>query len=103
MKPVISSPARSRDDAAFAESLRLISEIQTAIRNRDVKLVRQKGDLLKGAITSVLAKAAFEAASTLEKASSEDQLVDARDACQRLEAAIQSLNAETLKEPVTKV
>jgi HPt (histidine-containing phosphotransfer) domain-containing protein len=77
---------------ALTESLRLLAEIQAAISAGDVKAIRQTGDTLKGSITSVLAKEAFNAASTLERTLHEDDLASAQDACRRLREAINSLN-----------
>jgi hypothetical protein len=77
---------------ALTESLRLLGEIQAAISARDVKAIGQTGDTLKGSITSVLAKEAFNAASTIEKTLHEDDLASAQDACRRLREAINSLN-----------
>jgi len=77
---------------ALTKSRRLLAEIQAAIRAGDVKTIRQTADALKACITSVLAKEAFEAASTLEKTLHEDDLTRAQDACRRLRDAINSLN-----------
>lgn len=53
-------------------------------------------------ITSVLAKAAFEAASELEKVSGEDELAYAFDVCGRLEAMILSLNPQQEENPANR-
>jgi two-component system, sensor histidine kinase and response regulator len=79
------------DDYALTQSLKLLAEIQTAIRAGDVSAIRHTADALKGSITSVLAKKAFEAASTLEKTVHEVDLARAKDACRCLRAAIASL------------
>lgn len=102
MKHTVSGSPISLDDATLADSVKLLSEIQAAIHTRDLNVVRQKADLLKGAITSVLAKAAFEAASRLESTFDENELAHAREACQRLEGAILSLHATVLEEPAGK-
>ena len=78
---------------AFTQSVKLLAEIQAAIKAGDVKTIHHSADALKGSITSVLAKASFEAASTLEKAVHEDDLARARDACRRLRKAIICLNS----------
>jgi hypothetical protein len=80
------------EDAALTKSLKLLAEIQAAIKASDVNAIRQTADALKGCITAVLAKRAFEAASTLEQTEHEDDLGRAQDACRRLRAAITSLN-----------
>ena len=84
---------RAVENNALTQCRNLIVEIQTAIKAGDVKTIRNKADALKGYITSVLAKEAFEAAATLEKTLNEDDLARAQDACQRLRAAIDSLNS----------
>jgi two-component system, sensor histidine kinase and response regulator len=80
------------EDAALTESLKLLAEIQAAIGAGDVTAIRHTADSLKGPITSVLAKEAFEAAYTLEQTLHEDDLARAQDACRRLRAAVTSLN-----------
>jgi hypothetical protein len=77
---------------ALTQCLKLLGEVQAAIRTGDVKAIRQSADMLKGSITSVLAKEAFEVASTLEETMHEDDLARAQDACRRLRAAIASFN-----------
>jgi two-component system, sensor histidine kinase and response regulator len=78
--------------SALTASLQLLREIHRAIRVGDVKTIRQSADALKGSITSVLAKEAFDAATALEKTEHEGDLARAQDACRRLRAAINSLN-----------
>jgi|ERR1700733_2393888 len=86
----VASPAV--EDDALTRSLRLLEVIQTAIRIGDVDTIRHTAEALKGPITSVLAREALTAASTLEKAEHEEDLDRAQDACRRLQAAIASLN-----------
>ncbi len=80
------------EDDAVTRSLKLLDVIRSAIKAGDVETIRETGDVLKGCITAVLAKEALTAASALEKAEHEDDLGRAQDACQRLQAAIASLN-----------
>jgi hypothetical protein len=80
------------EDDAVTRSLKLLDVIRSAIKAGDVETIRETGDVLKGCITAVLAKEALTAASALEKAEHEDDLGRAQDACQRLRAAIGSLN-----------
>ena len=81
------------EDDPVTRSLKLLDVIRSAIKAGDVETIREPGDALKGCITSVLAKEALIAASELEKAEHEDDLGRAQDACQRLQAAITSLNS----------
>jgi hypothetical protein len=90
--PVASVASPSVEDDALTRSLKLLDAIQTAIRAGDVDTIRHRAEALKGSITSVLAREALTAASTLEKAENEDDLDRALDACRRLRAAITSLN-----------
>jgi two-component system sensor histidine kinase/response regulator len=80
------------ENNALTESQKMLADIQAAIRAGDVKTIRHTADALKGSITSVLAKEAFEAANTLEKTLHEDDLARAQDACRRLQGALTSLN-----------
>jgi CheY-like chemotaxis protein len=84
-------------DSAVSQSLKLLSQIRAAISAGDVQTIRHAADALKGSITSVLAKEAFEAASTLEKTVDEDDLVRAQETCRRLREAVISLNPSTGK------
>jgi len=79
-------------DYAFTHSLTLLAQIQAAVRAGEVNTIRHAADALKGSITSVLAKEAFEAISTLEETVHEGDFARADDACRRLRAAISSLN-----------
>src|ERR1700722_902425 len=92
--PVASVASPSAEDDGVTRSLKLLNAIQTAIRAGHVETIRHTAEALKGSITSVLAREALTAASTLEKAENEDDLDGALDACRRLRAAITSLNPE---------
>jgi hypothetical protein len=86
----VASPAG--EDDALTRSLKLLEVIQAAIRAGEVDTIRHTSEALKGSITSVLAREACAAASTLENSEREEDLVRAEDACRRLQAAITSLN-----------
>jgi CheY-like chemotaxis protein len=101
-------PARHRpqiiptvETYALTQSMRLLGEIQAAIVARDLRTIRDTSDVLKGSITSVLAKEAFEIASILEKTLHEDDLVRAQEACRRLRVAITNLNPSTSERQKT--
>jgi hypothetical protein len=79
------------DTSAVTRCLTLLSEIQAAISEGDVKNVRLGADALKGAITSVLAKETFGTVSMLENTLQGADLARAEDACQRLKDALSSL------------
>jgi len=85
----------SSADSPVGQSLKLLTEIQAAIRAGDLKTIRRTADALKSSITSVLAKEAFLAASALENTVREDDLANAQDACRRLRDALASLNPPT--------
>jgi two-component system, sensor histidine kinase and response regulator len=75
-------------------SLNLLGEIQAAIVGRDLKAIRDHAGSMKGSITSLVAKGAFEAASTLESTAREEDLVRAEHALQCLQHALTSLTEE---------
>src|SRR5579863_2444203 len=85
-----------------SQAFKLLAQVQAAIEAGDLKSLRQTSDALKGSITSLLVNQAFEAASTLEKTVSEDDLARAQDACRRLREALSSLdpNATKRSEPI---
>jgi HPt (histidine-containing phosphotransfer) domain-containing protein len=85
----------SSADSPVGQSLKLLTEIQGAIKAGDLKTIRRTADALKSSITSVLAKEAFLAASALENTVREDDLANAQDACRRLRDALASLNPPT--------
>lgn len=91
-RPLDTVASPGGEDDALSRSQKLLEVIQAAIRAGDVDAIRETSEALKGSITSVLAREAFAAASTLEKAEHEEDLVRAEDACRRLQAAITSLN-----------
>jgi len=64
-----------------SEAFTLLAEIQAAIKAGDLNTLRRTSVALKGAVTSLLANQAFEAASTLERTLCEDDLARAQDAC----------------------
>ena len=92
--PATLAASPSAVDDALTRSLKLLDAIQAAIRAGHVDAIRHTAEALKGSITSVLARQALSAASTLEKAENEDDLDRALDACRRLRAAITSLNPQ---------
>jgi hypothetical protein len=82
-----------------SQAFKLLAEVQAAIEAGDLKALRRTSDALKGSITSLLVNQAFEAASTLERTLSEDDLARAQDACRRLREALNSLDPNAAKSP----
>jgi hypothetical protein len=76
---------------ALSQSLTLLADIEIAIRTGELRKLHTLAEALRGPITSVLAREAFEAAGTLEKTMSDEDLFRARDAHRRLQDAINSL------------
>ena len=79
------------DVTALAQSLTLLGRIETAIACRDLKAIRTQATAMKGSITSVIAKGAFEAASVLASTNREEGLDRAEDARRCLQDALASL------------
>jgi len=71
--------------------LKLLVDIQAAIRAGDLETIRNRANALKGSITSMLAKEAFKAARALDETAHEEDLARVQDACRRLREAIKSL------------
>lgn len=92
-EPQTDPASRSAD-----ESWELLGKIEAAIQSGDPTALHSAGEALKGAITSVLAQQAFEAASVLENTRDEDGLERALDTCRRLREAIQHLHPRRAKE-----
>jgi two-component system sensor histidine kinase/response regulator len=86
-----SDPGDSREVLVLAKSLSSLGEIEAAIAGRDLKAIRAHASAMKGSITSLIAKGAFEAASTLANAAQEDDLARAEEACRCLQEALTSL------------
>jgi two-component system sensor histidine kinase/response regulator len=83
--------ADRQEISALAQSLNLLGEIQAAIAVKDLKAIRAQASAMKGSITSVIAKGAFEAASTLASTAQEGELARAEDAFRCLQEALTSL------------
>jgi len=81
----------SRDLDALRQNLTILKAIEAAIQSRDLKSVRDHASAIKGSLTSLIAKGAFEAAAALEGAAQEDGLARAEDACRSLHGALASL------------
>lgn len=92
-KMLVNQTRVTSSDAADArsQSLRLLADIDIAMRAGDLSKLHTLAETLRGPITSVLAREAFEAAATLEKTMSEEDLLRAQDACHRLRDAINNL------------
>jgi two-component system, sensor histidine kinase and response regulator len=86
-----SGPSDSREISDLDKSLNLLGTIETAIAGRDLKAIRAHAGAMKGSITSLIAKGAFEAASTLASTDQEDDLARAEDALRCLHEALMSL------------
>jgi hypothetical protein len=80
-----------------SQAIKLLAEVQAAIRAGDLNGLHHASEALKGSITSLLANQAFEAASTLERTLDEGDLARAQDACRRLREALSSLNLGAAK------
>jgi CheY-like chemotaxis protein len=89
-----SAGGESLQISPLVQSLNSLGEIQAAIISRDLKAIREHAGSMKGSITSLLAKGAFEAASTLESTAREEDLARAGHALQCLHQALTSLTEE---------
>lgn len=84
-------PALARELASLAGSLSVLGEIQAAIEGGDLQTIRAHASAMKGPVTSLVAKRAFEAVSILASTTREDELPKAKDAFQCLHDALTSL------------
>jgi two-component system, sensor histidine kinase and response regulator len=80
-----------RASSALAQNLSLLSQIESAIQGGDVKSIQALAGALKGSVTSLIAKGAFQAASILANAAEENELTSAQDALRSLQDAVVSL------------
>jgi CheY-like chemotaxis protein len=83
--------ADSRVVSPLAQSLNSLEGIETAIAGRDFKAIRNNASAMKGPLTSLIAKSAFQAASILAGISGEDELARAEGACRCLHKALMNL------------
>ncbi len=84
-------PGRARDISSLADSLNVLGAIQTAIEGGDLQTIRAHASAMKGPVTSLVAKRAFEAVSVLASTTREDDLPKAKGAFQYLHDALTSL------------
>jgi CheY-like chemotaxis protein len=88
-------PAREpevvRGASALDENLSLLSQIETAIEGGDLKSIQALAAAMKGSVTSLIAKGAFQAASILASTAEENELSRAEDALRSLQGAVVSL------------
>jgi two-component system sensor histidine kinase/response regulator len=88
-------PAREpevvRSASALDENLSLLSQIETAIEGGDLKSIQALAAAMKGSVTSLIAKGAFQAASILASTAEENELSRAEDALRSLQGAVVSL------------
>jgi signal transduction histidine kinase/CheY-like chemotaxis protein len=77
--------------SSLAESLTLLGALRTAIEDGDLETIRTQASAMKGPVTSLVAKRAFEAVSILASTTREDELPRARGAFQCLHDALTSL------------
>jgi CheY-like chemotaxis protein len=89
------SPQRNRDISALAQSLSSIEAIENAIAGVDLTALRAHATAMKGPVTSLVAKRAFEAVSILVNTSHEAELPRAADAARCLHDALKSLAGTT--------
>jgi signal transduction histidine kinase/CheY-like chemotaxis protein len=91
----LTAPARVREESratsALAQNLSLLSQIETAIEGGDLKSIQALAGTLKGSVTSLIAKGAFQAASILADIAQENELSRAEDALRCLQDAVGSL------------
>jgi two-component system sensor histidine kinase/response regulator len=85
------APGDNREVSILSQSLTALEAIQTAISDRDLNAVRAHASGMKGSVTSLIAKGAFEAASTLASTAREEDLGRAEDALRCLQEALMSL------------
>ena len=85
------NPTDSREISALAQSLTSLEGIETAIAGRDFQAIRDNASALKGPLTSLIAKRAFQAASILAGIGGEDELARAEGACRCLYEALMNL------------
>jgi two-component system sensor histidine kinase/response regulator len=83
-------PSASPEVSILSQSLTSLGAIQTAISGRDLKAIRDHAGAMKGSVTSLIAKGAFEAASTLANTAQEDDLSRTEDAFRCLHEALMS-------------
>jgi signal transduction histidine kinase/CheY-like chemotaxis protein len=93
----LTAPARAPEPegvrcvSALAQNLSLLSQIETAIEGGDVKSIQALAGAIKGSVTSLIAKGAFQAASILANTAEESELSRAEDALRSLQDAVVSL------------
>jgi signal transduction histidine kinase/DNA-binding response OmpR family regulator len=87
--PAVANPEIS----ALARSLTSLEAIESAIAGVDLKAIRAHANAMKGSVTSLIAKSAFEAASALASTTQEDELPRAADAARCLHDALVSLTS----------
>jgi two-component system, sensor histidine kinase and response regulator len=85
--------AASPEISALARSLTSLEAIESAIAGVDLKAIRAHANAMKGSVTSLIAKSAFEAASALASTTQEDELPRAADAARCLHDALVSLTS----------
>jgi hypothetical protein len=81
----------SREISALAQNLTSLEGIETAIAGRDFQAIRDNASAMKGPITSLIAKSAFQAASILAGIGGEEELARAEGACRCLHEALMDL------------
>jgi two-component system, sensor histidine kinase and response regulator len=82
---------QTRQISNLAHSLTMLGPIEIAIAAGDLKSIRTHATAMKGSITSLIAKRAFEEASVLANTTQEEDLDRAAAACQGLHDALLSL------------
>jgi signal transduction histidine kinase/DNA-binding response OmpR family regulator len=82
---------QTRQISNLAQSLTMLGPIEIAIAAGDLKSIRTHATAMKGSITSLIAKRAFEEASVLANTTQEEDLDRAAAACQGLHDALLSL------------
>lgn len=84
-------PGRARELSSLADSLAVLDAIWTAIEGGDLQAIQAHASAMKGPVTSLVAKRAFEAVSVLAGTTREDELPKAKEALQCLHDALTSL------------
>jgi CheY-like chemotaxis protein len=88
---VANGAVSNHEISVLAGGLTLLEAIETAIARRDLEAIRTHACAMKGPITSLIAKEAFEAVSVLANTAEADELPRAEDAVRCLHEALTSL------------
>ena len=91
VEEMVSDQGGNRGGEILSQSLTSLGAIQIAISGGDLQAIRNHASAMKGSVISLIAKGAFEAASTLASITQEDDLSRAEDAFRCLHEALTGL------------